>query len=259
MHGIVLADGRRLVLRQYRWRQFLVDEPDAPRREVAALRLAWRAGLPVPEVVASAVVGGVPVLLMSWLPGRAVGSPDAGSLAAALASVHAAPADGFEHAYSPWYRGSVASPPPAATWPALWERAIELWRDLPPYRPVFVHRDFHPGNVLWSRGRLTGIVDWANACRGPIGCDLAHCAANLRAWAGDDAATGFLAAYRSLTGQVLEPFWEMASILEHSPSGLTPAAVAAAEPRLAAAVSQITGLPPRPRAVRWMPSGTWGL
>ena len=118
---------------------------------------------------------------------------------------------------------------------------MQLWHDaVPAYRPTFVHRDFHPGNVLWRRGRLSGVVDWANACRGPAGCDLAHCRANLMELSGRESADRFLAAYKSLTGEDYHPYWEVASVLEHGPSHWTPQRLAQAEPRLALAVRSLT-------------------
>ena len=118
---------------------------------------------------------------------------------------------------------------------------------MPPYRPTFIHRDFHPGNVLWSRGRASGVVDWANACRGPRGCDLAHCRGNLIDLGGPEAADRFLAAYESFTGEAYHPYWEMASILEAGPSYWTPERLAQQEPRLAGLV-QLMGFPAEPAA-----------
>ncbi|HUQ40750.1 MAG TPA: aminoglycoside phosphotransferase family protein [Acidimicrobiales bacterium] len=250
VHGLHLADGRRFVLRRYSWPGFLQEEPIAPRREVDALVLGTRSGLGVPEVVAADTTGdavgdGVPVLLMSWLPGRAVGAPDVDRLAEVVASVHAVDASSLPHEYFRWYADRPTLRPPPSGVTAIWERAQEVWdAGPPPFRPAFVHRDFHPGNVLWSRGRLTGIVDWANACRGPTGCDIAHCRANLISWAGVAAADAFRAAYERLTGEAHHPYWEIASVFENGPSCYTrPAAVAEAEPRLSAALAELGALP----------------
>jgi hypothetical protein len=60
---------------------------------------------------------------------------------------------------------------------------------------VFLHRDFHPGNLLWHKGELVGIVDWAFACRGPGAVDVAHTRANLALVDGVTAADRFLEAY----------------------------------------------------------------
>jgi Ser/Thr protein kinase RdoA (MazF antagonist) len=242
VHRLDLTDGSVLVLRRYLWRCYVQSEPDAPGREADALRFARLRGLPVPELVAADPTGseigdGVPVLLMTFVPGRAVAVPDLHQLAEAAAAIHSIDAEAFGHDYYGWYEPEMTTPPPWTRHPELWERAIELWRDhMPSYRAAFVHRDFHPGNVLWSRGRLSGVVDWAAACRGPIGCDLAHCRSNLRDLSGPSAGDAFAAAYEAITGEPLDPFWIMAGHLEHSHDHWTPAQLSADEPDLAAAV-----------------------
>jgi aminoglycoside phosphotransferase (APT) family kinase protein len=107
------------------------------------------------------------------------------------------------------------------------------------YRSSFVHRDFHPGNVLWSRGAPTGVVDWANACRGPWECDVAHCRDNLIGLSGQDAADSFLEAYESVTGRTYHAYWEIASVLEHAPSHWTPERLAQSEARLERALRAV--------------------
>jgi aminoglycoside phosphotransferase (APT) family kinase protein len=254
VHGLYAADGTRLVLRRYVWPGFLDDEPLAPRREVEALRFASAHGLPVPDVVAADFAGadigdGVPALLMTFLPGRAVAAPDVHRLAEVAAAIHATDPEEFGHDYFPWFTGTTVGPPRTARWPRLWEVAIGLWHDAAPeFRPTFIHRDFHPGNVLWWRGRPSGVVDWANACAGPWGCDVATCRANLVDLAGGRAADEFLAAYESLTGDAFSPYWDMACILENGASFWTPSQVAASEPRLARAVAAQVTLPAAARS-----------
>ncbi|MGH9191920.1 MAG: phosphotransferase family protein [Acidimicrobiales bacterium] len=251
VHGLYAVDGTRLVLRRYVWPGFLDDEPIAPRREVAALRFGATRGLPMPEVVAADIAGvdigdGVPALLMSFMPGRALAAPDAHRLAEVAAAIHATDPNGFDHGYFPWYADTTVAPPAASRWPRLWETAIALWHDaVPEYTPTFIHRDFHPGNVLWWRVRVSGVVDWANACVGPRGCDVATCCANLVDLAGDRAADGFRAAYESLTGEAVHPYWDMACLLENGASFWTPREVAASEPYLARAVAAQVVLPSR--------------
>lgn len=246
VHLIALESGVSLVLRRYVWRGFLEHEPDAPSREIDALLFAHREGLKVPEVVAADLIGadaggGAPAILATYLPGKPIAAPDPNHLADVAASIHAINADALGHEYFPWCRGEMTSPPTLTTQPDLWERSIDLWHNaMPTYQTTFVHRDFHPGNLLWSRGRLIGIVDWVNACRGPAGCDLAHCRVNLRDLAGPGAAAAFVAAYESITGHPLDPYWIMAAHLEHDCSHWTAARLAADEPDLAAAVRALS-------------------
>ena len=58
---------------------------------------------------------------------------------------------------------------------------------------MFLHRDFHPGNLLWTDERITGVVDWVSACAGPPEEDIGHCRANLAIRHGQDWADEFLA------------------------------------------------------------------
>ena len=247
------------------------DEPHAPRREVDALRFAFSRGLPVPEVVAADVTGaqvgdGIPVLLMSFLPGRAVARarPREARRGRGGDPRHRSRRLGLGHEYFPWYQSYEPVPPAASTWPALWNTAIDLWHNaMPAYEPTFIHRDFHPGNVLWLRGIASGVVDWPNGCRGPWGCDIAHCRQNLVWLSGREAADEFLAAYEALTGRTYDYFWELASIMEHGPSHGRPTQLAETEPYLERAVATIAtaaavALGVRRGAVGAGPAGTTG-
>jgi aminoglycoside phosphotransferase (APT) family kinase protein len=66
---------------------------------------------------------------------------------------------------------------------------------VPDYAPVLCHRDFHPGNVLWRDGRLSGVVDWTHSCVGPAAADVAHCRVNLAVLFGQDVADEFARRY----------------------------------------------------------------
>ena len=104
--------------------------------------------------------------------------------------------------------------------PRLWARAIKLAQEPPPPAPpCFIHRDYHPNNVLWQNGRVSGIVDWPNACRGVAGVDVAWCRQNLMFLYGVPAADGFLQAYECLAGSVFSYHlhWDLLALLEVLP------------------------------------------
>ncbi len=73
--------------------------------------------------------------------------------------VHSVEPVAFPHSCFPWYADTTTAPPLLARRRILWEAALTVWHtEMPDYRPCFIHRDFHPGNILWVRGRCSGIV-----------------------------------------------------------------------------------------------------
>lgn len=70
----------------------------------------------------------------------------------------------------------------------------------------------HPGNVLWRRGRLTGVVDWQSACIGPPSIDIAHCRANLLGYA-PDLADIFTRNAADATGRPFHPWADIAALI----------------------------------------------
>ena len=205
-------------------REWLAAEPDLASHEAAALDEAQRAGLPAPRLVAYAdddVGFGAPVVLMSFLDGSVDLRPAdfqgwLRALAAQLAAIHRRPADGFPWRFRSWVNRAALVTPAWSAVPRLWERAIEFWlRTEPESRAVFIHRDYHPTNVLWREGAVSGVVDWINACRGPAGVDVAHCRTNLAGMYGPAAADEFLAAYRDAAdGFTYDPYWDLDSLLD---------------------------------------------
>src|SRR6266851_2616655 len=189
VHLLTAQDGagqrRQAVLRRYVRPEVNAEEPDIAAREARALRVAGSAGVPTPALLAvdpGGTAAGVPAVLMSRLPGRVDWWPsDTGRwlqhLARLLPAIHAAPLPppGTIGPFAPYPQASY-QPPAWARYPAVWERAAEISHGPAPRLPaVLVHRDFHPGNVLWRRGRVSGVVDWQAACTGPAVADVAHC------------------------------------------------------------------------------------
>ncbi len=215
---------RDFVLRLYDNAPWLADEPDLPLHEAAALRLAGAAGLPAPELVAFEADGGacgLPVLLMTALPGRVDIMPGDTTgwleeLARMAARIHAVDPGGFAWSYYPYADPALLAVPGWARRPELWARAIAAARaGRPESPPRFIHRDYHPANVLWQDGAISAVVDWPNACRGPVEVDLAHCRVNLNALFGPDAADAFLAAYQRLAGgPAYDPVWDALEVLD---------------------------------------------
>ena len=216
----------RLVLKLYRPDP---DEPDSARREAHVLMLLAASDLPVPRVIAvdpEGVECGWPALLMTRMPGRRRQRPRElapwlRELARLAARIHALPIPSLELArYQPW---GLEDPLPMPRWwsdPEVWRTAVEVAKGQPPDEPhAFIHRDFHPGNVLWSGPRPSAIVDWLHGCWGPPSVDLAHCRLNLWLDNGPDAALDLLRAWRSHRPDFpgLHPYWDIVDAVSWIP------------------------------------------
>jgi len=213
----------RFVLRVLDHREWLADEPDLAEHEAAVLEKVQSCGLRGPRMVAysSDEVGfGAPVVLMSFVEGQIELRPSSPTewlkeLARELAAIHRCPVNNFKWQFKSWVIPSMLVVPAWTTIPKTWERAIELFqKGRPEFRPVFLHRDYHPLNVLWNDGAISGVVDWINACQGPASVDLAHCRTNLTTMYGIEAADKFLEYYCDLTGGFEHNvYWDIDSLL----------------------------------------------
>lgn len=228
LHSLTLAvegNYRKVVLRQYdnlEWRQ---EEPDLARHEAAALELAARTGLPVPQMLAVEPTGevcGVPLLLMSQLEGRVILRPTdltgwLSGLAETLARIHALDASRFPWDYFPYIDLPKLEVPEWSGYRAEWQFLVDFVRQgLPPTPTCFIHRDYHPANVLWQDGKVSGVVDWPSACQGPAGVDLGHCRVELAQLYDVPTADTFLTVYERLAPPHFryDPYWDVLSLFD---------------------------------------------
>ncbi|MEU0428463.1 aminoglycoside phosphotransferase family protein [Streptomyces canus] len=227
LHGGITAEMRRLTVarqdggtRDLVLRTFLDAEhaEDWLNRERGALALLAGTGVPAPGLVAvdhSAVHCEYPSLLMTHLAGRTV-LEDEGLeariplLARQLVAIHAvrpAPAERPPEHVTLTTADTVLTPKGADA--ATWAAAIDvIRRPVPPYEGRFLHRDFHPGNVLFdvpppgpASLRITGVVDWAAASWGPADLDVAHCCTNLALLHGLEWGERFAEVYEEVGGE----------------------------------------------------------
>lgn len=220
-HG---SASERFVLRVLSNQEWLAQEPDLAVHEAAALQEAQRAGLKAPRLAAYSTedVGfGAPVVLMTFLEGNVIVTPSdlkswLEGLVGELACIHRHRAATFAWTFRSWVNLAALAPPVLTTIPHVWERAIERVSGPAPSTPsVFIHRDYHPTNVLWQGGVVSGVVDWINACQGPAGVDVAHCRTNLALMFGTDAADQFLGSYRQVADRFeYDPYWDLDSVLD---------------------------------------------
>lgn len=228
VHGITVQRGSvrsSYVLRQYPGAMGLNE---AVRQEVENLTVVAHSGLPVPRVVAADIeggrTGGAPSLLMTRLPGHVDITPaDPGSWLRALAElaarVHAL--DLPAPILRPWQDSWIAPRhelrvPAGAHQHGVWTAAFAAVRETPPAVPaVFLHGDFLPVNVLWSRDKITGLVDWNGIHRGPRTVDIGHCRRYLAALYSPEWAQQLRSQYEVITGQNLDPWWDIYALLHH--------------------------------------------
>ncbi|MFI0770685.1 phosphotransferase family protein [Streptomyces sp. NPDC021218] len=227
LHGGITAEMRRLtigtrdggtrdlVLRTFVDPFYVEHAEDWLNRETGALPLLAGSGVPAPGLVAvdpTAAQCEYPSLLMTHLAGRAVLDDEGVEarvpvLARQLVAIHALrPAVRPREYVALTTADTVVTPKSADA--AVWAAAIDVIREpAPPYEGRFLHRDFHPGNVLFDMppahpagARITGVVDWAGACRGPADLDVAHCSTNLALLHGPAWGQRFAEAYEEAGG-----------------------------------------------------------
>jgi len=217
----------RLVLKLYRPDP---SEPDSAGREARILELLAPTGLTAPSVVAIDREGTDsrwPALLMTRMPGRRRFRPRdlqpwLESLARLAARIHSlAVPEEVLPSYGQWgVDDSLELPSWWTGSPSVWSKAAEVFRGpAPDERHLFIHRDFHPGNVLWKGRRPSATVDWLHGCHGPLSVDVAHCRLNLWLDNGSAAADAWVDAYHAANPEAPphHPYWDVSDALSWIP------------------------------------------
>jgi aminoglycoside phosphotransferase (APT) family kinase protein len=133
-------------------------------------------------------------------------------LAALLPPIHATPPGPGIPAYAP-YPLEAWTPPAWTERPEVWERGFATFDEPPPVgSPVLIHRDFHPGNVLWQAGAVSGVVDWPNTSVGAPEADIGHCRMNLAGVFGLPVADRFLELC-GVRAADYDPYWDIVAAL----------------------------------------------
>ncbi|MFG3530749.1 alpha/beta fold hydrolase [Streptomyces sp. NPDC047917] len=232
MRRLALDDGTDLVQRTFVKPFFRHHGPGLLNREASVLALlAEQDSVPAPGPLAldaTAEHCDHPTLLMSALPGRVrVDGDDLDRrldlLAAQLVRVHAVVPVERPRTYQPWTSPERVRAPDGP----LWEQAVDvIRRDPPPYEGRFLHRDFHPGNVLFAGSgpelRITGVVDWVETSWGPADLDVAHCSTALALLHGPAYGLDFRDRYEAQGGHGLATgpdhlYWRLLDALHYCP------------------------------------------
>lgn len=249
MLAFTVTGGQRLVLRlmdREPWRTHAVG---LLRRESEVQQQLVGTGIPAPVSVAidiDASYADSPAHLMTWLPGelelRRCDGAAWERLAQLLVDIHRfRPGGGLPRAYQSWAVASKRRVPQWSRRPALWRAAFAVLEEPPPaYVGVFLHRDFHLGNVLWRDGEVSGVVDWVETSWGPAQLDVAHARTYLAMLHGEDAAEEFAQVFNRLAGATSggdgRMYWDVMDVVGYLPS---PNKVAAPWRDLGIAVSDV--------------------
>ena len=203
------------------WEQWIAR---AVPLETAILTKLEGIDIPAPRVIDSitdAACGG-PAVLMTRLPGRVHlmprdREPWLRQMAQMLARIHALALDAKP--FESWLDRSRLSPPPDASRADVWREAIALVaEERAPTHTCFLHRDYQHFNMLWSRERLTGVVDWSEACIGPPEVDVGHCRLNLTVLFSAAVADRFREIYETESGHRVDSWWDVHALLSYGPS-----------------------------------------
>lgn len=222
------ANGRTVDLVLRRWVAPLDGRPHPPRveRESRTLLGLRERGYPHgPELVAADPTGdatdGRPALLMTRLAGRLLLRPDnprrwLQQIARELVAIHALEIDAPP--YEPWFGAGDLLPKPWRRQTGAWAEAARIvGAGLPSEPGVFLHRDYQHFNLLWTGQRLSGVIDWTEASRGPREVDVAHCRWNLAVLFSVEVAEEFRLLYESECGQRTDPRFDLAELIGYGP------------------------------------------
>lgn len=206
------------------------DDPD-PERATAdfhGLRIARKHGVPAPEPLYLDRTGdllGIPGIVSGFIEGEQVSYPEdvrswSVDIARMLLRVHdiRPSAEDRRHIYDGRWMGlyflrdswpeTMAGHPLTAP---IFEAVQEPRAGLSRVRPVFLHMDYWPGNILWRCGRISGLVDWDAASYGDPALDVGYFRMNMYLRGIKEAAGIFLDYYESESGPVENlGFWELA-------------------------------------------------
>ena len=222
----VVRNGRRS---RYVLRSWSPDNEhkDWIRRTVAAeasvLAALERSDVPAPHLVATTgdEAAGGPALLMTRVPGRMYLMPRdrehwLRQMARMLARIHELDVAGAE--FESWLDAGALTPPPDAARADIWREAFAaVGEQRKATRTCFIHRDYQHFNLLWSRERLTGVVDWSGAGPGPPDIDVGHCRLNLTLLFSAEIAERFRELYEAESGRVVDPYWDLHALLSYGP------------------------------------------
>ncbi len=178
----------------------LVDGPiELCWRESLLLNNLHAAELPVSACHGVKQQDGMTCMLLDWLPGKKIFrpidiAPYAEQAAELMARIHATPMPQRMRRFDTGFSKQVAGL--RNNFPQFSRISDGLAGGLPAAQDrVLLHGDFWPGNLLYRRKELTGIVDWSDAAAGCPMADVSNARFELRWLWGKDAMQAFTEHY----------------------------------------------------------------
>jgi aminoglycoside phosphotransferase len=193
------------------------------KNEAAAIAAVEAMDVPAPGLLGMSSDGadtdGAPSLLMTRAPGRVwLTPPDLDSWIRQLATLLPALHEGSAGVRTGQPRDLEAlTVPESAPRPEVWTAAKHVvTAERPPTEAVLTHGDYQHFNVLWSRGRLSALVDWSWSRIASPDVDVGHCRLNLAVLYSPEIAERFRSVYESEAGRKVEPWWDIHQLLAYS-------------------------------------------
>lgn len=220
----LICENSDFVLRVIDNADWLAIEPDLAEHEASGLRLLANYDVPAPRFIAfdNGDECRMPVVLSTYMPGNIVLQPDdlnrwLRELALGMANLHRIDVPNFKWEYEAWF--DIEKAKIAPQWienPELWQIAVSVRQKSLPQQDslCLIHRDYHPGNVLFQNGKISGIVDWINICRGSSQVDVAVCRIDVMCLHGVEAANQLMAYYEDTTGTLHQAEWDIHALLD---------------------------------------------
>jgi aminoglycoside phosphotransferase (APT) family kinase protein len=220
------AEGERqaVVVRRY-GEYYQRTDPAACMREFRLLTVLAGSSFPAPKPLLVDPDGGpfgAPTVVMSRLPGRPLLAPRnlvdyVGQMARTLADLHRLPIASLDFLpdQRDLTRRALATRPTVddPLQHAVFDAAVAAFpRVLESSVPrALLHGDYWPGNVLWSRQRLVGVIDWEQPRLGDPAKDVATCRGDLTILFGPPAADEFVRHYETASGTRVRNrrFWDL--------------------------------------------------
>ncbi|MCA1645752.1 MAG: phosphotransferase [Chloroflexi bacterium] len=203
------------------------SKPSVSEREFKLLAVLAQCAFRSPRPLMVEAEGGPfgsPTVVMTRLPGRPLLAPRdvpryVQQMARTLVDLHGLPTHELDFLRDQRDRVTeVLSAPPHtadalrlavhAAAAAEWVRVCQV-----PVRHSLVHGDYWPGNLLWVRGRLVGVIDWEQPRLGSPVEDVATSRGDLSVLFGPAAADHFLREYERAAGVSIGAadlrFWDL--------------------------------------------------